>query len=159
MTVRGGRNPREPMAAPDDGDSRRPNGYQRTGRYGRGPGDQRRYERYGDRRGGLAGLLRFTLFVVILAAGVLLVMVTVARPITRMVVVPWAEGNASMLKIGPIADLVREDIGPALTAPAGTDPTQVEFDVESGDTPTTLAPRLEAAGFITSQRAFLFVAR
>jgi UPF0755 protein len=159
MSVRNGRGAREPMAAPADADDRRPNGYKRTGRYGRGPGDQRRYERYGDHKGGLAGVLRFVLFLGILAIAVLVVMATVARPLTRAVIVPWADGNPSALKIGFVADLVREDLGDALTAPAGTNPAEVEFSVDSGDTPATLAPRLEEAGLIASQRAFLFEAR
>ncbi len=159
MSVRGGRSPRDPMAGPEPTTGRRRNGYHRTGRYGRGPGDQRRYEAYGDSGGGLGGLIRFALFLVILAAVVLLVMATVARPMVRMVVVPFAEGNPGALQIGFVADLVREDLGDALTQPAGTQATEVEFVVESGDTPATLAPRLEKAGIITSPRAFLFEAR
>lgn len=159
MSVRGGRGPREPMAGPEPGSGRRKNGYQRTGRYGRGPGDQRRYEGYGDEGGGLGGLIRFVVFLGILAVVVLVVMATVARPVVRMVVVPVAEENPGALRIGFVADLVREDIGAALTAPASNDATSVEFQVESGDTPATLAPRLDEAGLITSQRAFLFEAR
>lgn len=159
MTLRDGRGPREPMAEPDADGGRRPNGYRRSGRYGRGPGDQRRYERYGDRRGGLGGLPRFVAFLFVLAAVVLVVMATVARPLVRMVVVPWAEGNPGALQISFVADLVREDLGSQLTAPAGTDTTAVEFGVQSGDTPAGLAPRLAEAGIITSQRAFLFEAR
>jgi UPF0755 protein len=136
-----------------------PNGYRRTGRFGRGPGDQRRYERYGQRRSGLAGLLGFVLFLLILAALVLVALFTVARPIARLVIVPLAEDNPAALRIGFIEDLVREDLGAALTSPAGTDPSEVEFAVESGDTPATLAPRLLAAKVITSERAFLFQAR
>ncbi len=159
MSVRGGRGPREPMAGPVSSSERRKNGYQRTGRYGRGPGDQRRFEGYGDEGGGLGGLLRFIIFLAVLAVLVLVVMATVARPLVRMVVVPLAEGNPGALRIGFVADLVREDMGAELTEPASSDATGVEFQVESGDTPTTLAPRLEDAGIITSQRAFLFEAR
>ena len=159
MSVRGGRGPREPMAGPDPASAQRRNGYQRSGRYGRGPGDQRRFEGYGDDGGGLAGLLKFVVFLVILAVVVLVVMATVARPLVRMVVVPWAEGNPGALRIGFVEDLVREDLGAALTEPAGSDAANVEFLVESGDTPATLAPRLEEAKIITSQRAFLFEAR
>ena len=35
----------------------------------------------------------------------------------------------------------------------------MEFTVEPGDTPTTLAPRLQQEGLIADQRAFLFEAR
>ena len=159
MSVRGGRGPREPMAGTGSASGRRRNGYQRTGRYGRGPGDQRRFEGYGDKGSGLAGLLRFVVFLAILAVVVLIVMATVARPLVRMVAVPLAEGNPGALRSGFVADLVREDMGAELTQPASSDATGVEFQVESGDTPTTLAPRLDDAGIITSQRAFLFEAR
>jgi hypothetical protein len=158
MSVRGGQGPREPMAGPEPVSRRRRNAYQRTGRYGRGPGDQRRFEDYGNGRG-LGGLVRFALFLAIMALVVLVLMVTVARPILRMVVVPWADGNPGALRIGFVAELVREDLGEALTKAASSDPTAVEFVVESGDTPATLAPRLEEARIITSQRAFLYVAQ
>jgi UPF0755 protein len=145
------------MATPADGDPRRPNGYKRTGRYGRGPGDQRRFEKYGDRRGA-GGLIRFVVFLALMAVAVLLVMVTVARPLTRAIVVPWVDGNPSALRVGFVADLYRESLGEELTAPAGTNPATIEFTVEDGDTPATLASRLLEEGIITSERAFLYEA-
>ena len=158
MTLRGGRGPRDPMAEPAPQPAAPDYGYRRSGRYGRGPGDQRRYERYGDHRGGFVGLVRFLLFLAVLAAAVVLVLVTVARPILRMAVAPWAEQNPGALSIGFIAELVREDLGPALTQPASSDPTTITFVVADGDTPATLAPKLQAAGLITSRPAFLFLA-
>ena len=160
MSIRGGRGPRDDMAAPvADPVVRRPSGYKRTGRYGKGPGDQRRYERYGDRKGGIRGLLGFGILLAVLAVFVIVTMLTVARPIARLAVVPWAESNPGALRIGFVQDLVREDLGAALTEPAGTSDAPVEFTVEAGDTPATLAPRLAEAGLITSERAFLFEAR
>jgi UPF0755 protein len=159
MTVRGGRGPRDPMVDPAQQPAPADYGYRRSGRYGRGPGDQRRYERYGDHRGGLGGLVRFLLFLALLAGAVVLMLVTVARPILRMVVAPWAEENPGALSIGFVAELVREDLGPALTAPASSDDTTVTFVVADGDTPALLAPKLQTAGLITSQPAFLFLAR
>jgi UPF0755 protein len=161
MSIRGGRGPRDAWVEPvvPEPVARRPNGYRRTGRYGRGPGDQRRFERYGGRGGGLGGLLRFVLFLVVLAVLVLVALFTIARPIARLVIVPFAEDNPAALRIEFIAELVREDIGAALTAPAGTSPAQVEFVVEAGDTPETLAPRLAEAGIVASERAFLYEAR
>ena len=158
MTLRGGRGPRDPMADPAPQPAPADYGYRRSGRYGRGPGDQRRYERYGDQGGGLGGLLRFLLFLAVLSAAVVLVLMTVARPILRMAVAPWAEQNPSVLSIGFIAELVREDLGPALTAPASTDATSVTFVVAGGDTPALLAPKLQAAGLIASEPAFLYFA-
>ena len=45
-----------------------------------------------------------------------------------------------------VADLVREDLGPKLTDPASTDPTQVAFAVADGDTRATIAGRLQDDG-------------
>ena len=142
MSIRGDRGPRDQMAMPAEPSDKRESGYRRTGRYGRGPGDQRKYERYGSHGGGLAGILRFVLFLAILSAGVLLVMVTVARPLVRAVVVPWADDNPAALRIPFVADMVREDIGPALTAPASGSADEITFLVQEGDTPRTIAPRL-----------------
>ncbi len=157
MSIRDGRGARDPMAAPPDADQRRPNGYKRTGRYGRGPGDQRRYERYGDRRGA-GGIFKFAAFLAIMAVAVLLLMTTVARPLTRALVVPWVDGNPSALRIGIVADLYRESLGTELTSPAGTSAAAIEFTVDAGDTPATLAPRLLEQGIIASERAFLYEA-
>jgi UPF0755 protein len=156
MSIRGGRGPRDTYEG--SGGAYR-NGYQRTGRYGRGPGDQRKYERYGGRHGGIGGILRFVLFLGLLAGGVLLVMVTVARPLVRAVVVPWAEDNPAALRLPFVEDMVREDIGAALTEPAAGTATEIPFTVDSGDTPATIAPRLLDQKIITSERAFLFQAR
>ncbi len=162
MTVRGSGNPRKHG---DRTSGTRPAGsdpagaYRRSGRYGRGPGDQRRFSAYGKRGGGFFSLVRFGIFLAILAAGVIVSMVTVARPLVRAIVVPWAYGNPSALSIGFVADLVREDLGAKLTDPASADPTVVTFTVAAGDTPTTIAPRLLDAGVIASQQAFLFQAR
>ncbi|HYO44187.1 MAG TPA: endolytic transglycosylase MltG [Candidatus Limnocylindrales bacterium] len=159
MSIRGGRSPRDDYNVPATGvGGKRQNGYQRTGRYGHGPGDQRRYDRYGP-RGGLRSLAGFVIFMLVLAVLVLLALFTIARPIARLAIVPLAENNPGALRIGFVADLVREDLGGALTAPASSDSTEVEFTVEAGDTPVTLAPRLMEAGVIASERAFLFEAR
>jgi UPF0755 protein len=151
MSIRSGRGPR------DEGRYR--NGYQRTGRYGRGPGDQRKYERYGDRRGGALGVVKFVAFLGILSIAVLVVMTTVARPLVRAVVVPWAEANPGALRIGFVEDLYREALATELETAPSDDATPVVFVVESGDTPATIAPRLSEAGLVTSERAFLFEAR
>jgi UPF0755 protein len=159
VSVRSGQGPRDPIPPPGQDTTRRADPYRRAGRYGRGPGDQRRYERYGDRQSGVGGVVRFLVFLFVLAAVVLVVMATIARPVLRAVVVPWAWSNPSAQEIGFVSDLVREDLGAALTAPASTDPTEVEFVVDPGDTPATLAPKLAAAGIIDSERAFLYQAR
>ena len=57
-----------------------------------------------------------------IAALVLVVMATVARPLLRAVVVPWAWDNPAALQLGFVSDLVREDLGAALTDPASSRP-------------------------------------
>jgi UPF0755 protein len=148
------------MAHPTDPEVRPVNPYVRAGRYGRGPGRGPRYDR--DGRGplrGLLGLVTFLVFILVLAAIVLFALNAMARPMLAGLIVPWAEDNPGALRIGFVEDLVRDDIGPALTARAGGSAMPVEFSVELGDTPTTLSPRLLARGIIESERAFLFEAR
>jgi peptidoglycan lytic transglycosylase G len=110
------------------------------------------------RQRGLPGILKFVLFTGILAVLVVVTSLTVLRGVVRVVVVGWAWDNPSSLQLPFVADFVREDLENAgvLDAPAGTDPTEVIFEVLPGDTPQDLAPRLEEAGFVVSQRAFLF---
>ena len=55
---------------------------------------------------------------------------------------PWAEDNPAALRIPFVADMVREDLGPALTAPASGSADEIAFIVQAGDTPRTIAPRL-----------------
>ncbi len=73
---------------------------------------------------------------------------TVGRPLVRGVVVGLAGENPGALGIGFVADMVREDLGSALTDPAGTDTTDVPFVVEPGDTAATIAARLVDAGVL-----------
>ena len=84
------------------------------GSYGRAPRDRYRYP--DERRGGHGSVLRFLIFLAVMAGLVLAVLFTVARPIARSVVAGVAEDNPTALRIGFVADMVREDIGPALTA-------------------------------------------
>lgn len=161
MSVRGGGRPRdehsqahpyEPGYDPATGHDRaRLEGQRRRRAIAR---DARR----SSRGSGLRGLLRFAIFVVVLAGAVLVVLSTALRPLMADVIVDLAFDNPGALRIGFVADLVREDLGAALTDPASADPTEVEFVVQAGDTPAALAPRLREDGLIASERAFLFVA-
>jgi peptidoglycan lytic transglycosylase G len=114
------------------------------------------------RSNGHHGPLRFLAFAFVLGGLVLVLAValslTVLRPLARGAIVDWAWQNQGALKIGVVADLVKEDLGTALTEPASTDASQVEFEVQAGDTPEDLAPRLVQAGVLRSEQAFLFVA-
>ncbi len=106
---------------------------------------------------GLLRMIKFLVFTVGLASILLVTLLTVLRPVARVAVMGWAYDNASAQKIPFVADLVREDLGAALTTPSGADPTTIEFDIVSGDTPITLAARLKAAHLIADERAFIFL--
>jgi UPF0755 protein len=105
----------------------------------------------------LPGVLRFLLFAGVLAGIVLIVLLTALRPIARAGIVDWAWQNPSSIGRFPfVGDFVREDLGPALTSPAGSDATESVFVVNEGDTVFRIAPRLRSEGFITNERAFLY---
>ena len=106
-----------------------------------------------------AGSSGSSLFLVVLAVGVLLVMTTVARPLVRSSSCRGPRATRAPCGSAFVAGPRPRGPRPALTAPAGADSTEVEFVVESGDTPATVAPRLAEAGLIASERAFLFEAR
>ena len=107
----------------------------------------------------LPGIIRFLLFAGILAGLVLIVLLTALRPVLRAGVVGWAWQNpGSIMRFPFVSDLVREDLGSALTEPAGTDATEKAFVVEPGDSIYTIAPRLVTGGYARNQHLFLFAA-
>ncbi|NJD27977.1 MAG: endolytic transglycosylase MltG [Chloroflexi bacterium] len=147
MSIRGGRSPREPEMP--------------VWRASDGRGAPAVYRRRRDAGGGfrLPGWVRFLLFTGVLAGIVLIAFLTALRPVLRAGVVGWAWDNpGTITQIPLVADLVREDLGADLTAPAGTDPTEKVFTVNPGDSIFELAPRLREAGFVTSERVFLYTA-
>jgi UPF0755 protein len=106
---------------------------------------------------GLIGLLKFLVFALILAAIVLVVGLTALRPVVTSAVMTVADDNPAALNLPFVADIVRENLGSSLTTPASSEPTQVEFLIEAGDTARTIATRLEDQGLITDSRAFVFI--
>ena len=152
MTVRDGRGPRGPV--------RYDPGALDESKYPVQPPYRRRGERPSRGRSSLGGVLRFLVFAVVLGAIVLASLLTVLRPLARSVVYDWAWGNPGSMRIGIVADFVSEELGDALEATASTDPSEQVFEVEPGDTPNSVAPRLAEAGFLPeglqSERAFLF---
>ncbi len=177
MTIRGGGSPRDPrgdggrplMAHPIGDEpalplTPRPAAPAGKADHGRGHGRRTAGTVNGrelamQRRGhsGLGGLLRIALFLTVLAVVVLVLLLTVLRPLVRGAIVGWAGDNPSALGIGFVADLVREDLGPALTAPAGTSDADVPFTVQDGDTAATIAVRLRQAGVLADSRAFVLI--
>jgi UPF0755 protein len=128
---------------------------------GRGNPPVRARQRRPGERGGprVPGIIKFFLFAGALAAIVLVVLFTALRPIVRAGIVGWAWDNpSSIVKFPFIGDLVKEDLGAALTSPASTDATDQVFTVNPGDTIYSLATRLQDAGFVTDAHAFVYTA-
>ena len=107
---------------------------------------------------GFTGLLRFIVFALVLAAIVLTVALTALRPAVNSLVLGLAEDNPAALQLPFVKDIVREDLGAALTTPASSDSSQVEFLVEPGDTASSIAGRLQSQGLLGDSRAFVFIA-
>ena len=149
MTIRSGRGPRDsemPSWRASDGRGNPP-----LASYGRRPPPKRGFR--------LPGIIRFILFAGVLAGVVLIVMLTALRPVVQRGVADWAWANPwAITRIPFVAGFVRDDIGAALTNPASSDATEGTFVVNPGDDPAALAPRLLEDGYVTSERAFLYVA-
>jgi UPF0755 protein len=160
MTIRSGGRPRDPRNqahpyAPDAYATEYvPEEYEPS-RRGSGRGHGNGGARSG---GGIWGIIRFLIFALILAGIVLIVALTALRPLVNNAVVRWAADNPAALRMPFVADIVRDDLGTSLTRAASTDPTQLEFVVEEGDTAGAIATRLEDQGLILDSRAFVFIA-
>ncbi len=157
MTIRSGGRPRDdraPQAHPYDPDAYATDVLppmvepaRRGGRNGRGGSGS-----------GVVGIVKFLVFAIVLATVVLLVALTALRPLVNSAILSWAADNPAALSMPFVSDVVREDLGAALTDPASTDPAQVEFVVQDGDTASTIASRLERDQLIRDERAFVFLA-
>jgi conserved hypothetical protein, YceG family len=106
---------------------------------------------------GLIGLLKFLVFALVLAAIVIAGALTVLRPVVGGAVMALASDNPAVLRLPFVEDIVRENLGSALTASVSADASQVEFLVEPGDTARSIGTRLETAGLIGDSRAFVFI--
>jgi UPF0755 protein len=107
--------------------------------------------------GSFVGFLKFLVFAVILAIVVLAVAFTVLRPVVSDAIMGIADDNPAALQLPFVKDIVAERLGPALTTPVSTDPTQVQFLVAAGDTARTIATKLQAQGLIGDSRAFVYI--
>ena len=116
---------------------------------------QPRYEAPGSRH---HGVLRFLLFTVLLAAGVLITLVTVGRPLVASAVVDWAGDNPGTMGLPFVADFVQSDLGAKLTEPPDDDPTEVQFVIATGESVRSIGQRLEEERFVLDARAFVFTA-
>jgi UPF0755 protein len=155
MTIRSGRRPRDRRDQ-----QARPYGSDAYATDSSRDDDRLPPRRGGDGSGGsgLGGLLKFAAFALVLAAIVLVIGLTALRPLVNSVVLSIAQDNPAALQLPFIKQIVREDLGSALTTPVSSDPTQVEFLVEPGDTARSIADRLQAQRLLGDSRAFVFIA-
>jgi UPF0755 protein len=162
MTIRSGGRPRDqrpPHARRYESDAYAteyvPVDYEPNRRYGSESG---RVRRRGGGGSGIVGLVKFLVFTLLLAGLVLVVGLTALRPLVNNALLDIAKDNPGTLTLPFIADIVREDLGTALTQPASSNPDQVEFLVEDGDTASSIADELETEGLLRDSRAFVFIA-
>ena len=156
MTIRSGRKPRDQhdqQARPYEADA-----YATESSKDEDRSPKRRGNGGGSGGSGLSGLLKFAVFALVLAGIVLAVLLTALRPVVNSVVLGIAEDNPAALQLPFVKEIVREDLGPALTAPVSSDSTQVEFLVEPGDSAGSIADRLRSQGLLGDSRAFVFIA-
>lgn len=155
MTIRSGKRPRDTrefQARPFDPDAYATESYDESGL------PPRRNRSGGSGGSGFFGLIKFLVFALVLAGLVLVVLLTALRPVVKSVVLDIAQDNPAALQVPFVKDIVREDLGAALTEPASGDATQVEFVVEQGDTARSIADRLQEQGLLADSRAFVFIA-
>jgi UPF0755 protein len=107
---------------------------------------------------GIIGFLKFLVFALVLAVFVLAVALTTLRPMISSTIMNIAEDNPGALQFPFVKSIVEENLGAALTTPASTDPTQVQFQVQPGDTAKSIAQRLEDQGILADSRTFVFYA-
>jgi UPF0755 protein len=162
MTIRSGGRPRDqrtPHARRYEADAYAteyvPEDFEPSRRYGAGGGNGRRR---GGGGSGIGGVVKFLLFALLLGGLVLVVALTALRPVVNNAILSWAEDSPGALSLPFVADIVREDLGTSLTQPVSSDPEQVEFIIEEGDTASSIAARLEDRGMIRDRRAFIFIA-
>ena len=154
MTIRRGGGPRSDdrtrSYAPPQADLRDPVARARAAR-------ELRTGRKGSGGRGLAAIAGILVIIGAVVLGGFIVLTTLLRPAVAGWVTGMAYDSPSLLGIGWVSDLVRDDLGSALTAKASTDPSEVEFTVEQGDTAAGIASRLSAEGLLKDSRAFVFL--
>ncbi|MBA3234950.1 MAG: endolytic transglycosylase MltG [Chloroflexi bacterium] len=121
-----------------------------TNRSGRGGG--------GGTGSSLIGFIKFLIFALVLAAVVIGVALTALRPVMTDAVMRIAEDNPAALRFPFVKDIVAENLGDALTAPVSTDPEQLQFLIEPGQTASQVALKLQEEGLLRDSRAFVYIA-
>lgn len=92
-----------------------------------------------------------------LVLAAVLVAVAIVVPQTGNILRSLANANPDLMRIGPIADAVGATIGDRPDAPAGTDPTVVDFSIASGASATDIINDLVARELVTDKVAFTWL--
>jgi UPF0755 protein len=109
------------------------------------------------RSSGRAGILRFIVFVLVLATAVIVVLVTIGGPLLGSTVYGFAESRPEVMRWPFVAGIVEDHLGADLTTPGGTDSAQVRFTVQSGATAEDIGQALEAQGLVHNRVAFVYL--
>ena len=110
-----------------------------------------------ERSGGRVAILRFLLFTLGLAAAVIVFLVTVGAPLLGDTVYGFATSRPETMRYPFVAGIVEQHLGADLTAPGGTDPTEVRFTIDTGTTAAQIGQKLEDAGLVRNQVAFVYL--
>jgi UPF0755 protein len=106
---------------------------------------------------GRSGVLRFVLFILGLAAVVVIVLVTVAGPLIGDTVYGFAVSRPESMRWPFVATIVEDRLGADLDSPAGSDPREVPFVVPSGASASDIGADLEAAALVRDKTAFVYL--
>jgi UPF0755 protein len=94
----------------------------------------------------------------VLGGGVILLSLTVLRPLTSAALAAWAVDSPSLWSLPFVGEAVAEALADELATPASDDPSEVVWTVRSGDTVATVGERLAEDELVTSERAFAYSA-
>jgi UPF0755 protein len=110
------------------------------------------------RRGGM-GIPRIGKVALLLACAALVVVVGAAiiGPVVTRAIVDLAASNPSAMRFGPVAAVVKSDLGSKLGEPASTNGTLVHFVVRDGATAALVAHDLQAQGLVRDSMAVTYL--
>ena len=106
---------------------------------------------------GRAGIIRFILFALGLAAAVVFLLLTVGAPLLGDTIYDFAASRPEAMRWPFVASIVEERLGPDLEGAAGSDLTEVRFTVAAGATATQVGQQLEDAGLVRDHVAFVYL--
>jgi UPF0755 protein len=94
----------------------------------------------------------------VLGGAVLLLSVTLLRPLTSAALAAWAVDSPSLWGLPYVGDAVAEALADELATPASDDPEEVIWTVGPGETVVSVGERLVEDGLVASEPAFAYAA-